>query len=43
MMKAEINAEMDILLVCATLVTLCGACMTMTIHIISQRVLLWRI
>lgn len=43
MMKAEINAEMDILLVCATLVTLCGACMSMTIHIISQRVLLWRI
>lgn len=42
MMKAEINAEMDILLVCAITVTLCGAFMTASIHLISKRLLQWR-
>ncbi len=42
MMKAEINAEMDILLVCAITVTLCGALMTASIHLISKRLLQWR-
>lgn len=42
MMKAEINAEMDILLVCAITVTLSGIFMTSSIHLISKRLLQWR-
>ena len=42
MMKAEINAEMDILLVCAMTVTMSGILMTTSIHFISKRLLQWR-
>jgi sulfonate transport system permease protein len=42
MMKAEINAEMDILLVCAITVTMSGILMTTSIHFISKRLLQWR-
>ncbi|MBK5649598.1 MAG: ABC transporter permease, partial [Acinetobacter sp.] len=42
MMKAEINAEMDILLVCAMTVTISGIFMTTCIHVISKRLLQWR-
>ncbi|ENU22928.1 hypothetical protein F993_02385 [Acinetobacter proteolyticus] len=42
MMKAEINAEMDILLVCAMTVTISGIFMTTCIHFISKRLLQWR-
>ncbi|MFW1943390.1 ABC transporter permease [Acinetobacter guillouiae] len=43
MMKAEINAEMDILLVCAITVTLSGIGMMLCIHLISKRLLQWRV
>lgn len=42
MMKAEINAEMDILLVCAFTVTLLGILMTGSVHLLSKYLLRWR-
>lgn len=42
MMKAEVNAEMDVLLVCAITVTLLGISMTSLIHLTSKQLLKWR-
>nr|WP_174505282.1 ABC transporter permease [Acinetobacter sp. Marseille-Q1620] len=42
MMKAEVNAEMDIILVCAISVTLLGILMTTFVHLLAKRQLKWR-
>ncbi|MFU8926568.1 ABC transporter permease [Acinetobacter puyangensis] len=42
MMKAEVNAEMDILLVCAITVTVLGVLMTTFIRLLSRALLKWR-
>lgn len=42
MMKAEVNAEMDILLVCAMTVTILGVLMTGCIRLASKHLLKWR-
>lgn len=42
MMKAEANAAMDILLVCALTVTLLGIAMTASVRALSRHLLCWR-